>query len=425
MTAFTIVLSASSAITPLPPISIAGTGSITGTLIDSLTFSPIDSAKVVLVHTYYTEIGALKTNHQDRIDSAATDVKGAFHFNSVDTLTASLVAYSSSYSLVATDSQYNTATISGFSVANGNATNENFGMFPINGDIVGTVTDSLTGYPIDSAKIVLNYTYYTTNGAVSLAHTIRKDSTVTDTNGKYHFLSVNALNMSVMPPSPSYWISATKIQYDTVKTGGFGIMNSNLRTENIVMPSLTGAIAGTVTDTVNKKAVAGAKVVLLLKTCSSGTASVCTASRKDSTVTDAQGNFAFADIAALLAILAKASAVIPVSTNSYVLEVSSPGYQTAESNVVAVVNKKVLMVNIGIAPVPSGVVPIVAKRKNILAHGMTTFYDMNGRIVWRGETVDGRIQIPASIPTKGIVLIAKVTNPEGISTSRVCRGLGK
>jgi hypothetical protein len=108
-----------------------------------------------------------------------------------------------------------------------------------------------------------------------------------------------------------------------------------------------------------------------------------------------------------------------------VLEVSAAGYQTAESNAIAVVNKQVVFMNVGIAPAVSGAGPIIAKGRNSFSRGMATLYDMNGRIVWRGATVDGRIQVPASVSTKGIVLIAKITNPGGISSRRVCRVLGK
>jgi hypothetical protein len=316
MLAAVMVMSASSATMPLPPVYLAGTGAIAGTLIDSLTYSPIDSAKVVLVHTYYTEIGALKIVHNDRIDSMITGANGAFHFNSVDTLTASLAAYTPSYSIIASDTLYNTATFSSISVADGKTTIVNFGMFPVKGDIIGTVTDSLTGFSVDSVKIVLSYTYYSTAGSLTIAHTIRMDSMVTDTSGKYHFLSVDALTMSVMPPSPSYWITATKIQYDTVITSGFGVMNSNLTTKDIVMPSLTGAIAGTIKDTVGKKAVSGAKVVLLKKTCTSTTITGCSTVRLDSTFTNGQGDYAFDDVAQIVEILAKSTAAVPIATTS-------------------------------------------------------------------------------------------------------------
>jgi hypothetical protein len=403
MLAMGIALSAS-AQTHVP-----GTGSITGTVIDSLTYLPIDGAKLVLVYSYYSGSGTFRIVHHDRKDSTVTDANGMYHFNSVDTVTASLANFSSYYSIVATNTLYDTTTSTGFSVGDGIATTENFGMYPIKGDILGALVDSLTGLPVDSAKIVLNYTYDTMVGQVSLVHTIRIDSTVTDTNGKYHFSFIDAHTPNIMTSLPYYSITATKIQYDTTTTSGFGVSNSSLTRVNIIMPSVTGAIAGTVRDTVNKKAVTGAKVVLLKKTCSPVIIAGCTTVRMDSTVTDAQGNFTIAGV--------PASSV----TTSYFLEVAFTGYQTAISNNVKVVNKEVVNVNIGVAPVLSGVVPVVAKGNNSLDRGMVALYDMKGRIIWRGATKDGRIQVPASVATRGTVLIAEVKNATGISTSRVCR----
>ena len=388
-------------------IHVPGTGSITGTLIDSMTNLPIDSAKLVLVFTYYSGNGAFRIVHHDRMDSTVTDANGMYHFNSVDTATAGLANFFSNYSIEATNPLYNTTTTTYISVGDGTTTTENFGMFPIKGGIAGAVSDSLTGFPVDSVKIVLNYTYDTMVGQVSHVHTIRIDSTVSDTNGKYHFSFIDAHSPDIMTSLPYYSITATKIPYDATTTSGFGVRNSDLTRENIIMPSMAGAIAGIVRDTVNKKAVNGAKVVLLKKTCSPSPASGCATVRMDSTTTSGQGNFIFANVPA------------SSSTISYSLEVASIGFQAAVSNNVSVVSKKIVNVTIGVAPVPSGLVPAIAMNKNPLDRGMVALYDLKGRIIWRGATRDGRIQVPPSVAAQGTVFITEVKNAAGISTRRV------
>lgn len=292
---------------------------------------------------------------------------------------------------------------------------------PGTGTIAGTATDSLTGWPVDSVKVVLLYVTYSGTGQLRLIHTTRQDSTVTDANGAYQFSVVDTLTFSNAAFSPRYLLVATNADYDTTYTAAFGVADGQTTTENIVMPSLYGAIAGTVTDTVAKKAVGGAKVVLLKRTCSPLITLGCTTVRMDSTVTDSLGRFAISDVPALLAVLAKGSAVIPVTTTTYLLEVSAAGYQTAESGAIAVVNKTLVNADVGLAPTLLGVVPLFAHGRTPSAGGMVTLYDVKGRIVWRGATVDGRIQVPESLMAKGIVFIAEVRNAAGISTSRICR----
>jgi hypothetical protein len=388
-------------------IHVPGTGSISGTVIDSLLNLPIDSVKLVLIYNYYTGSGAVRTLHSDRKDSTVTDADGTYHFNSVDTVTTGLTNFFSYYTIEATDIKYISTTTTYISVGDGTTTTENFGMYPLKGGIAGAVSDSLTGFPVDSVKVVLKYTYDTMVGQVSLVHTIRIDSTITDTNGKYHFSFIDAHSPDIMTSLPYYSITATKIRYDTTTTSGFGVWTSSLSRVNIIMPSTAGAIAGVVRDTVNKKAVNGAKVVLLKKTCSSSPATGCTTIRMDSITTTGQGNFIFANVPA------------SSSTISYSLEVACTGYQAAVSNNVSVVSKKVVNVTIGVAPVPSGVVPAIAMGKTSRDRGMVALYDMKGRVIWRGETRDGRIQVPLSVSARGTVFVTEVKNAAGISTRRV------
>jgi hypothetical protein len=51
--------------------------------------------------------------------------------------------------------------------------------------------------------------------------------------------------------------------------------------------------------------------------------------------------------------------------------------------------------------------------------GMVALYDMKGRVIWRGETRDGRIQVPLSVAARGSILLAEVKTVAGISTRRV------
>lgn len=281
---------------------------------------------------------------------------------------------------------------------------------PGTGSIAGTVLDSLTGLPVDSAKIVLYFSYYTytMDGLVRVLHTIQKDSTETDTNGNYHFFLVDTLTRNDNA-SPYYWITATKEHYDTSNTGGFGVMSSTLNIENIVMSSMTGAIAGSVKDTVTMKAVPGARVILLKKTCSSSTAIGCKTVLMVSTLTDAQGHFAIANVPASSA------------TISYFLQVISTGYQAIVLNNIRVVNKEVINLDIGVAPVLSSVAPSVTMDRKSLDCGMVALYDLKGRIIWCGATKGGRIHVPASVAERGTVFVAMEKNVARNSTGRVCR----
>ncbi len=139
------------------------------------------------------------------------------------------------YGVTASKTNYYSDTAVGVVVTAGNTETVDFNLQPYPGTLTGTVTDSLTGQPVQGATVSTSPGSY---------------SAVTNSNGQYTISSVAA---------DTYTVSASKTNYYTRQVNGIVITPGGTTTCNISMQPEPGTISGFVKDSSNNP-ISGATV---------------------------------------------------------------------------------------------------------------------------------------------------------------------
>lgn len=196
----------------------ANPGTISGTVIDSVTQTPI-SGSIVQVH-----------NSVELVATAVTDNNGNYNIPNLDP---------DNYTITSTANNYQRSTK--FASVNSNQiTIVNFSLIPIPGIVAGNVTDSLTTNPIPNTTIAV----FQGNTFITFA--------LTDSNGNYEILNMAPGNYTVLAIAENYQSAFLTI---TVNSGA--ITNANFALELI-----PGTISGIVTDRCTGDFVPGALILV-------------------------------------------------------------------------------------------------------------------------------------------------------------------
>jgi hypothetical protein len=221
-------------------------GSITGTVKDSVSSTPISGA-TVCISTGGTCSGTSTTTAADGTYTLSLLAEGSYQ------VTASAIGYSSL-----------SATVN---VAPGTPTTYGFALTAGPGTISGTVTDSITGLPIGGATV-----------CISTSGTCGSTSTTTAGNGTY--------TLSNVAPG-SYQVTASATAYVTQSTTTNVVVSTgSTTTQGFQLVPNPGSIGGTVTDMVSSAPIAGATVCI-------STAGTCSGT---STSTAADGTYTLSNV---------------------------------------------------------------------------------------------------------------------------------
>jgi hypothetical protein len=247
------------------------------------------------------------------LDTATSGAEGLFTFAEVD---------SGRYTLAATMAGYQNENGSAFVNGADSTATVNIAMdiIPPPGLVRGTVTDTVNAKVVEGAKVVLSRGNSTTGF---------RDTAYTDAQGFFGFDSV--------PANTGYTVAVTFAGYVNRSLNNQTIPSEDTLVLAIgIAPTPTpGLVRGTVTDTVGAKVVAGAQVIL----SRSGGGG---ATFRDTTVTDAQGNFGFDSIPA---------------NSGYTVAITATGFTNRSLNNQTVPAGDTLKLAIGIAPpLPPGLV---------------------------------------------------------------------
>jgi|GEM_PF-7092065 hypothetical protein len=185
------------------------------------------------------------------------------------------------------------------------------------GSVAGAISDSLTGAPIQGAKVMLLHNQWTAlaKSAVSsiiiLGHWTATpvDSAMSDANGNYSFPNVDTLTQSTSTTAPYYSIMATAATYDTATSSPFGVairatttINLKLLTASIAATTIAGTIFDSLTLTpVNQaiiKLIREQTIIIINPTNGLAKTSAVIIDTLDSTRTNAYGKYEFTTIAA-------------------------------------------------------------------------------------------------------------------------------
>jgi hypothetical protein len=210
-------------------------GGITGTVTDSLTHAAISGASVTCTST-------------PTCTGATTATDGTYTISSLAPGTYHLIAAASGYTSSAT-----TPVVVGTTTAT-----QNFALVPHSGSISGTVTDSITGLPINGATVACS-------GSPTCI------SAITPTNGTYTLSSLTEGTYQLVASAPNYTTSSTTPV--VVVPGG-------TPSQPFALVPTPGTITGTVIDTFTSLPVSGASV-----TCNGPPACTGTSTASDGSYT--------------------------------------------------------------------------------------------------------------------------------------------
>jgi hypothetical protein len=222
-------------------------GSITGTVKDSVSSTPISGA-TVCISTSGTCTATTTTTNGVGVYTLTLITEGSYQ------VTASAIGFSSL-----------SATVP---VAPGTATTQDFSLVAGPGTISGTVTDSVTGLPIGSATV-----------CISTSGTCGSTTTTTAGDGTY--------TLSNVAPG-TYEVTASAIRYVTQSRTGVVVTSGGNTPESFALVPNLGSISGTVTDFVTTLPIANATVCI-------GTDATC-ATFTHTTTTASDGTYSFSGL---------------------------------------------------------------------------------------------------------------------------------
>ncbi len=185
------------------------------------------------------------------------------------------------------------------------------------GSVAGTISDSLTGAPIQGAKVMLLHNQWTAlaksaaSSIIILGHWTATpvDSALSDANGNYSFPNVDTLTQSTSATAPYYSIMATAATYDSATSNPFGVaihttttVNLRLLTTSVATTTIAGTIFDSLTLTpVNQamiKLIGEKTIIIINPTNGLAKTSAVIIDTLDSTRTNAYGKYEFTTIAA-------------------------------------------------------------------------------------------------------------------------------
>jgi Carboxypeptidase regulatory-like domain len=281
-------------------------GLVRGTVTDTVASKAVVGARVIL---------SRNSGGGSFTDTVLTDAEGTFAFDSIPA--------NSGYSIAVSATGYVNRTLNNQTVPAGDTLIVTVGIAPppAPGLVRGTVTDTVGNKPVAGARVILSRF-----GGGSF-----NDTVTTDAEGKFGFDSV--------PANTGYSIavSATGYVNRTVNNQVVPAADTLVVAIGIAPPQPPGLVRGTVMDTVNNKAVAGARVIL--SRFGGGV------SFNDTALTDAEGKFGFDSV--------------PASTG-YTVAVSMTGFVSRTVNNQTVPGADTLSIQVGIAPVVLGTLSIFA-----------------------------------------------------------------
>jgi hypothetical protein len=205
---------------------VPNTGSISGTVTDSVTNADLSGASVTCTGT-------------PTCTGTSTSGTGAYTLSGLTEGT---------YQVTVTEANYTSQTLP-VSVGPGGTPTRNFALVPNQGSIGGTVTNSVTTLPISGASI-------TCTGTPTCS------GTTTAANGTYALSSLTEGIYQVTASAPGYATSTTPVSV----TAGATVTGANFA----LIPA-TGSITGRVTDKVTSANIAGASVTCTGTPTCSGT----------------------------------------------------------------------------------------------------------------------------------------------------------
>jgi hypothetical protein len=232
------------------------------------------------------------------------------------------------------------------------------------GTLTGTVTATDTAVLLANARVLLTRTTVVGGGVT----TVYIDSTLTNANGVY--------TISGVPAATGYRLTASLTGYVSASSPGiFRVDSAVTRTENfrlaaVVVPA--GIVNGTVTDSGSLAAIQGAMVVLRKQQAG------FTWVRLDSTMTAANGSFAFAGL----------------DIGTYSLVVSKADYLTYitpfNRAINLITNPDTATVAVALAPVPKGNLHVFVRdnANNAIPGASVTVLQRAGGIA-PGQTYNG------------------------------------
>lgn len=294
----------------LPALS-AHAAKVSGTVTNSASGDPIAGARVIL--------GSFGGGGS--ADTATTDAKGAYAFDSVSTGFHTLVASATGY-------QANTANVNALQAA-GSYT-ANITLAPTNGGgqigvINGTVKDDSTKEAIKGATVILSH-------PAGRGGPTPIDTVVTDGEGRFSF--------PVVPAATNYIVTASFTGYADAGNDNVDVANKDTVAVPLLLkklPKPNSSVIGKVTDAGSKAAVSGATVILRRRATVGGAWTGF-----DTTTTDTAGNFKF-------------EALAPATLgNPYSILTSKTDYNTATSGNIVVGANQTDTVNVALTKVAKG-----------------------------------------------------------------------
>jgi len=382
------------------PIS---TGTVQGTITDSLLGTPIDSAAVSLVYNEYDTL--FKKYNESVVNKVYTDSLGNYSFTGITIITTTPL-HPSYYSIISTDTNYDTTTNNTVGVSRFAVAIVNLKMLPKLNEITGTVTDSLVKTPIAHVQVVLWYDY----GGPGTHVQYPLDTVFTNNEGSY-----TVTNIAFGGPYGQIFLSLSAQNYDTCKSPLFGASQvpvpATLYVINVSLLSKGGAIVGKVTSMSNA-GIAGAKVVLLkYYDCGLPACPKTTPQRIDSAITDNKGAYAFANVAEIN------NSKPGTGGYYYQLAITAANYNSKDTLAI-VAGKTITTEDIMLTPIATGIVRDAhAQAASFGIHSPVKIrvFDLSGRLVYNGVNNGlDQIIIPSKLFVKGKILIAELSGLQGI-----------
>ena len=202
---------------------VQNTGTISGTITDSLTSTGISGATVQALQNGVA------------IQTTTSTAGGSYAFSS---------SFAPGTYTIQTDASHYQTGSQNETVTAGSTLTVNFSLTPNGGTITGTVTDSLTADPLSGVAITIK------QGASTIA------TTTTATNGTY--------TVSSLPPG-TYSVQAALTNYTTQTISSITVTSDTTQTVNVALVALPGAISGTISGigggTATVEALQGAIVI--------------------------------------------------------------------------------------------------------------------------------------------------------------------
>jgi hypothetical protein len=283
---------------------------ISGTITNRTSGDPIAGARVI--------IGTFTGN--GNADTATTNAKGVYGFDSVST---------GFHSVVASMTGYQPGTVNVNAIQTNGTYTANISLVPNTvaqtGLVIGTVKDDSTKEAIKNATVILSHPAGR-GGATPI------DTVLTDGEGRFSFAAV--------PAASNYIVNATATGYGSATNDNVDVANRDTVTVPLTLkklPKPSAVIRGNITDAASKAGIGGAMVILRKR------ASLTAAwTNVDTVLSEASGFYNFEDLAP------------STSGAPYSLYVTKAEYNGATSAGIVASNGQIDTVNVALTKIAKG-----------------------------------------------------------------------